>query len=360
MCAARLSSSPSSVQFACQLGDDSHRSMLLASLRSHHIDTALVHTVSGVSTGAAYILCLPGGHNSIVLMGGANHAWTLPLSAELCSAIGSAGCVLLQREVPDAVNEAVAGQCGRRKLLVDVGGSTAPLSPQLLAATQFLAPNETELSGLTGMKTETDQQIVAAAIHALRTTGVDYLLCTVGDRGCYLFPSSAVSGSSHTYLRCPAFPIRPVDSTGAGDTFRGAFAVSYNTLTSAQADGSDNHIKQQPPLLSALSSSLVFASAAAALCCLNKGTLTAMPDRQQVEQFIKQHSHIAAVEERLDAHSAAVSSQLPASTASSASPTTVSIHSSAFSLPATASSPPLLVRAAAIVCSLCPLSSLPR
>ena len=341
VCAARLSSSPSTVRFCCQLGDDSHRPMLLQSLQSAQLDTSLVHTVSGVSTGAAYILCLPGGHNSIVLLGGANHAWTLPLSAPLCGAIRSAGCVLLQREVPDAVNEAVARECGgHRKLLVDVGGSTAPLSPALLAATQFLAPNETELSGLTAMKTDTEQQIVAAAMHALRTTAVEYLLCTVGDRGCYLFPAPASPASttttsaqsSYAYLHCPAFPIDPVDSTGAGDTFRGAFAVAYNALRSSQVRNGDNSNQLQQLPLSALSSSLLFASAAAALCCLNKGTLTAMPDRQQVEQFMRQHTDIQAVEERVDSHSVADTPQLAVPGAPSASST-----SSAAPLPAAAS-----------------------
>ena len=351
VCAARLSSSPSSVRFACQLGDDSHRSMLLDSLRSHQLDTSLVRTVSGVPTGAAFILCLPGGHNSIVLLGGANHAWTLPLSNELCRAIAAAGCVLLQREVPDAVNEAVARQCSRRKLLLDVGGSTAPLSSQLLAAVQFIAPNETELSGLTGMHTDTEQQIVAAALHALRTTAVENVLCTVGDRGCYLFPAPSPSTSAgaaastglpgYTYLHCPAFPIRPVDTTGAGDTFRGAFAVSYNALTSSQPASSDTASSDnsgsgtgsqqwQSLQLSALASALVFASAAAALCCLHKGTLTAMPDRRQVEQFMQQHAHVAAVEKRLDAGSSTVTQ------VSSAAPLEPSASSSAASVLAAA------------------------
>ena len=318
VCAARLSSSPSLVRFACQLGDDSHRSMLLHSLSAAQLDTALVHTVRGVATGAAFILCLPGGHNSIVLLGGANHAWTLPLSASLCSAIRSAGLVLLQREVPDAVNEAVARECSTRKLLVDVGGSTAPLSAPLLAAVQFLAPNETELSGLTSMPTNTEPQIVAAARHALHSTGVEYVLCTVGHRGCYLFPavppsSSSSVSSSYRYLHCPAFPIRPVDSTGAGDTFRGAFAVHFNALKAAQ---------HSPLTLSALSASLVFASAAAALCCLTQGTLTAMPSREQVERLMQQHADVTAAE-KLHSESSAAATLSPLA-ASATSPLTSS------------------------------------
>ena len=347
--AARLSLSPSSVRFACQLGADSHRPMLLASLHSAGLDTSLAHTVSDAPTGAAYIFCLPGGDNSIVLQGGANHAWSLPLSSPLRAAIRSAGCVLLQREVPDAVNDAVANECGgHRKLLLDVGGSTAALSPQLLAATLFLAPNETELSGLSGLPTDTEQHIVAAAMHALRTLSVGYLLCTVGDRGCYLFPAPPAASASrvaYSYLRCPAFPIRPVDSTGAGDTFRGAFAVSYNELSSAHAaNSSPTH---QPPPLSALSASLVFASAAAALCCLHKGTLPAMPDRQQVHQFMKQHAHVAAVEETADARSADSQAQsaAPNSTPSAVhSLTALASSASSSSTPQRAVASPLLPR----------------
>lgn len=71
----------------------------------------------------------------------------------------------------------------------------------------------------------------------------------------------------------PAFPVQAVDTTGAGDTFHGAFAV-------ALADG-----------LGWLET-LRFASAAAALSCTKLGARPGIPVRAEVEAFLAQHRSI--------------------------------------------------------------------
>lgn len=54
------------------------------------------------------ILLQPGGENSIVLVPGANADWPEGWETTLLPAVAKADVVLLQREVPDAVNTAVA------------------------------------------------------------------------------------------------------------------------------------------------------------------------------------------------------------------------------------------------------------
>ena len=68
-------------------------------------------------------------------------------------------------------------------------------------------------------------------------------------------------------LRLPAFPVTAVDTTGAGDTFHGAFALA---------------LAQSSSFLSAL----IFAGTAAALTCMNIGARPGIPTRQQVQQFL--------------------------------------------------------------------------
>ncbi|BCX82800.1 sulfofructose kinase [Methylomarinovum caldicuralii] len=67
--------------------------------------------------------------------------------------------------------------------------------------------------------------------------------------------------------RLPAFPIRAVDTTGAGDTFHGAFCV-------AVVEGRD------------WETALRFASAAAALCCTQMGARPGIPRRGAVEALL--------------------------------------------------------------------------
>ena len=227
------------VRFACQLGSDAHYAPLLSTLQAAGVDASLVRQVAG-STGAAFILMLPGGDNSIVLAGGANQAWALPLPAELQAAVREADCVLLQREIPDAVNAAVAavlqaeaeaegGSRRQRRVLLDVGGSVSPLSSALLRHVLWLAPNETELSGLTGLPTDSKAAMLDAARAALRQLGDDDggdsgdgmgMLLTAGSQGSFLLVPQPQQ-QPPLCIHCPAYKVDVVDSTGAGDAFRG-------------------------------------------------------------------------------------------------------------------------------------------
>ena len=64
----------------------------------------------------------------------------------------SAGAVLLQREVPEAVNARVAGaaRAAGVPVILDCGGVEGPIPDELLRSVSILSPNETELARLTG------------------------------------------------------------------------------------------------------------------------------------------------------------------------------------------------------------------
>jgi ribokinase len=83
----------------------------------------------------------------------------------LLQLIAGAGMVLLQREIPEAVNVQAAQLAAAAgvPVLLDAGGVDAPLSEDLLQHLHTLSPNETELQRLTGQQTDTEGQVVAAA-----------------------------------------------------------------------------------------------------------------------------------------------------------------------------------------------------
>ncbi|MCB8927407.1 MAG: carbohydrate kinase [Ardenticatenaceae bacterium] len=90
-----------------------------------------------------------------------------------------------------------------------------------------------------------------------------FVAITLGERGLVW-----KNGQAEGHL--PAFAVNASDTTGAGDTFHGAFAWC---------------LSQQQEWLE----SLMFASAAAALCCTKQGARHGIPYRTEVEQLIKQH-----------------------------------------------------------------------
>jgi ribokinase len=80
--------------------------------------------------------------------------------------IAGAGAVLLQREIPEAVNihAAQLAAAAGVPVLLDAGGVDAPLSDALLQLLTTISPNETELQRLTGQQADSEAQALLAAV----------------------------------------------------------------------------------------------------------------------------------------------------------------------------------------------------
>lgn len=170
-----------------------------------------------------------------------------------------AGIVLLQREIPDPVIAQVAQAASKAgvPVVLDAGGMEGPFPPQLLNFVDILSPNETELARITGMPTESFEEIAQAALKC-HELGVKQVLVKLGEKGSVLF----VEGEKP--IQQPAILAKKVvDTTGAGDTFTAAFAV-------ALVEGKSKK------------ECLRFAAAAACLCVQVKGASPSMPDRKSV------------------------------------------------------------------------------
>ncbi len=141
---------------------------------SHSTDAS-----SGVPMGQAYIYVNRSGQNSIVLVPGANGSWPVTdpsapaleaggISPSQAEVIRSGSLLLLQREIPDRINldAAKIGHSAGVRVCLDVGGYDTALPDSILKYLYLLAPNETELARITGLPTDTDTQITAAA-HSL-------------------------------------------------------------------------------------------------------------------------------------------------------------------------------------------------
>ena len=248
-------------RFAGRLGSDAFAPALRSELRATGADDALLAEVPG-PTGQAYILLQRGGNNSIIVAPEANATWQ-GLDADLEAAIQRAGALLLQREIPEAVNVAAAqlAHAAGLPVVLDAGGcADCPLPAALLPCLTVCSPNETELSRLTGMPTEDGDQVIAAA-RALQKQGVAIVLVKLGARGCLLVRAD---GST---LAQSVFRVPVVDTTGAGDCFTAAYTVAL--------------LERMPE-----ADRLRFACAAAAVCVQRKGAMSSMPTRLELQELL--------------------------------------------------------------------------
>ncbi len=202
------------VSIANSVGEDSYGQMTLDNLASFGIDVGHVHAVSGAS-GVAPIWVEPDGTNRIIIVPGANHGMTADQAVAAVRSQDDLSVVVGQLEIPQPVT-AAAFRAAREEGATTVlnPAPAAALEPDLLSASDWLIPNEVEFGLLGGGDHACDSDLLAFA----DLTGCR-LLVTLGEQG------TALVGPDGSVSRFAADEVDPVDTTGAGDAFVGAFAV---------------------------------------------------------------------------------------------------------------------------------------
>ena len=199
-----------------RVGRDNFGDFLLDNLRANQVDTTLVQR-DDAATGTAIIVVDANGQNSIVLSPGAN-GQVRPADVDPAS-LPRPKLVLLQLEIPleSVIHAAAVGRgLGARVLLNPA--PARPLPDELIAQTDFLIPNETELSLLTDQPV-TDTASAESAAQTLLAKGVQTVIVTLGANGALV-----VTPEKTTHV--PPFHVDVVDTTAAGDAFIGGFAAS--------------------------------------------------------------------------------------------------------------------------------------
>jgi ribokinase len=252
--AARLGAA---VSLVGRVGRDAFGRELVQGLRREGVWTRWVR-VTEAATGVALITVDARGENSIIVAPGANAAL---LSEDVPStALARADVVVTQLEVPlRTVEHALraARAAGIRTILN--AAPAGPVPPGASALADVLILNEHELARLAGLEA-VPAGAEADVARTLRARADQVVVVTLGERG-----ALAVAGEAmHTQ---PTFPVRAVDSVGAGDAFVGAFACRY-TVPAALPDA------------------LAFACAAGALATTRPGAQPSLPHGPEVEALV--------------------------------------------------------------------------
>lgn len=200
------------------VGDDAYGAQTIENFRAQGVDATYVRRVPG-SSGVAPIWVDGAGMNRIIIVPGANLHVPPALAVEAVAALRPA-VVVGQFEIPQAVTAAAfraARDIGAITVLNPAPG--AEVDAGLLAATDWLVPNEHEFVLVGGRVLDGDRGAEDAAIAGLAARLGVALLVTLGERG------AAIAAGDGRVDRVAAPAVAAVDTTGAGDAFVGAFAV---------------------------------------------------------------------------------------------------------------------------------------
>ena len=211
-------------------------------------------------TAVAQVQINADGQNRICVIPCANYEFGFEELDKVDEVIKHTELVILQLELRlDVTKEIIRRVHGYGVKVLLNPAPAVKLEKEILGMVDFITPNETELSILTGLPTETDEEVIVAAKELL-SYGTKTIIATLGSRGALIATNENIEIVS-------GYKVKAVDTVAAGDSFNGAFAV-------ALMEGKT------------LQEAVKFANAMGALTVTENGAIPSLHTRKQVEEFI--------------------------------------------------------------------------
>jgi ribokinase len=242
--------------FLTAMGDDAFANPIETSLREASVHTYMVRSTEH-PTGTAFICVSDAAENAITVAPGAN----LSLQAEHLPSLQGISHLLMQLEIPLATVAAYASAARQQGVCVVLNAAPVQeLSAALLKNIDVLVVNEGELATLSRHN--------GTIAECLEHIAVPTVVVTLGHRG-------ACARIEGNFLVQPAYPITPIDTTAAGDSFCGGLVAALSQgLTLRQA--------------------LQLAGASGAMACTRLGAQSSIPKMADVADFLAQQPAASA------------------------------------------------------------------
>ncbi len=206
------------VGMVAAVGGDLLGAETIRNFKSRGVDTSGVRVIDEAATGAALILLEPDGENRIIVVKGANDLLRPADVDAAASQLAAADMILLQFEIPlETVYHTIRfAKAHNVRCMVNPAPALAANLAELGAA-DYLIVNETEAEVMSGRPARSPAQL-EDCVRQLLGSGFRRVVLTLGAKGALL----AYAGER---VHLPPFPVRAVDTTGAGDAFIGSLAT---------------------------------------------------------------------------------------------------------------------------------------
>lgn len=252
------------VFMAGAVGLDGFAQAACSGLESYDVNMAFVKK-SGTITGVATIFVAENGQNSIAVVPGAN---ALAEQHWIADYVLDNNIVLMQHECPIEENKLLAKRAKQNNALTILNAAPAyDLQKEDLEHVDILIVNESEalhlLSQHNLQKELTLETVNVSSAKALHEYFGCEVLLTLGSKGAVYY-GNKLEGNAQKELMVSAPKVEVVDTTGAGDSFIGAFVYGLATNNS-------------------IGNSLKLGVAAGSLACTQEGAQNGLVYREVLE-----------------------------------------------------------------------------
>lgn len=240
-----------------KVGKDSFGKDLISSMNMSGVNTQYIEE-GEKSTGIAKIIVEENGQNRILVVAGANSEVDREYIDRHIDVIKEADILVAQLEIPvETVAYALKKAKEFGKMTILNPAPARELDDEIIKNSDLIIPNESELGVITGMETESLEEIKEAG-EKLLNMGVSNLIITLGSKGSLHLNREKCE--FHT-----AYKVKAIDTTAAGDSFIGGLVRELK----------DENIYE----------AIEFATKVSAIAVTRKGAQTSIPTIDEVNEF---------------------------------------------------------------------------
>ena len=252
------------VKFITCLGADANGQNTLKYFKEMGLDVSSTLLVEDAPSGTAIILVDENGENCIVVTPGSNNLLLPDYIHKIKNDIAACDMVLMQMEIPYNTIKTVCELARKfqKKIMLNVAPARR-LDEEILKSIDILIVNEIEAEMVSGLKMDGTGK--EAVVDKLLELGAKTVVLTLGKQGCLL-------KNSREFYSVPAFQVKAIDTTAAGDTFCGALAARLT-----RGEGWEKALK--------------FAAAASAICVTRMGAQPSIPEEEMVNEFLHNNTN---------------------------------------------------------------------
>lgn len=243
-----------------KIGKDPYGKMLLENLKSNNININGI-IISDILTGRAIIEVDNNGNNHIVTIPGSNAELTKEEILDNKKIIEESDIVILQQEIPIKTVEFLLELSKKLGKITILNPAPAQkIENEVLKLVDYLILNETELELITDKDIIKDEEY-PEVIKILQERGSKNIVLTLGSKGGMYTKDKELNSYK-------AMKVKAVDTTAAGDSFIGAFALKLS-------EGKN------------ISDSIEFAIGISALTVTKIGAQQSLPTMEELELFLE-------------------------------------------------------------------------